>query len=128
MPCNNDLLAGNFIDDGEKVWLIDYEYSGNNDPCFELGNTWTECKLDPEHLDEMVAAYFGDGAEAQGRPGPAQALVAQYGWSLWGFIQNAVSPIDFDFWGCGMERYEGAVSEMEPPGLPSAAAAATEDA
>ena len=39
MPCNNDLLAGNFIDDGERVWLIDYEYSGNNDAAFELGNT-----------------------------------------------------------------------------------------
>ncbi len=46
VPCNNDLLAGNFIDDGERVWLIDYEYSGNNDACFELGNTWTECELD----------------------------------------------------------------------------------
>ncbi|MEJ7833637.1 MAG: hypothetical protein WKF79_12035 [Nocardioides sp.] len=38
VPCNNDLLAANFIDDGERVWLIDYEYSGNNDPCFELGS------------------------------------------------------------------------------------------
>ena len=39
VPCNNDLLAGNFVDDGDEVWLIDYEYSGNNDACFELGNT-----------------------------------------------------------------------------------------
>ena len=38
VPCNNDLLAANFIDNGERIWLIDYEYSGNNDPCFELGN------------------------------------------------------------------------------------------
>ena len=45
VPCNNDLLAGNFVDDGERVWLIDYEYSGNNDPCFELGNIWAECGL-----------------------------------------------------------------------------------
>ena len=43
VPCNNDLLAANFIDDGQRVWLIDYEYSGNNDACFELGNTSTEC-------------------------------------------------------------------------------------
>ena len=43
VPCNNDLLAANFIDDGERVWLIDYEYSGNNDAAFELGNTATEC-------------------------------------------------------------------------------------
>ena len=44
VPCNNDLLAANFIDDGERIWLIDYEYSGNNDACFELGNIWGECQ------------------------------------------------------------------------------------
>ena len=44
VPCNNDLLAANFIDDGDRIWLIDYEYSGNNDPCFELGNIAGECR------------------------------------------------------------------------------------
>ncbi len=39
MPCNNDLLAANFIDGGDRIWIIDYEYAGNNDACFELGNT-----------------------------------------------------------------------------------------
>src|SRR3972149_1608 len=39
VPCHNDLLAENYIDDGRQLWLIDFEYSGNNDPCFELGNT-----------------------------------------------------------------------------------------
>ena len=45
MPCHNDLLAANMIDDGDRLWLIDYEYSGNNDPCFELGNIWSEANL-----------------------------------------------------------------------------------
>ena len=48
VPCNNDLLAANFIDDGVRLWLIDYEYSGNNDPCFELGNIWGESGLSGE--------------------------------------------------------------------------------
>lgn len=48
VPCNNDLLAGNFVDNGSKVWLIDYEYSGNNDPpCFELGNIWPSAGCPP---------------------------------------------------------------------------------
>ena len=59
MPCNNDLLAANFIDDGAKLWLIDYEYSGNNDPCFELGNIWAECGLSTEALADLVRAYHG---------------------------------------------------------------------
>ena len=37
VPCHNDLLAENYLDDGERLWIVDYEYSGNNDPTFELG-------------------------------------------------------------------------------------------
>ena len=59
VPCNNDLLAGNFIEDGDKMWLIDYEYSGNNDPCFELGNTWCETGMSTDQLDAFVTAYYG---------------------------------------------------------------------
>ena len=53
-PCNNDLLAANFIDDGRTVSIIDYEYSGNNDPYFELGNIWSECHLTLDQLEELV--------------------------------------------------------------------------
>jgi len=115
VPCNNDLLAGNFVDDGKKLWLIDYEYSGNNDPFFELGNTWTECRLDAEHLDELVTAYVGRHAPDKIARTHLQAIVSQYGWSLWGFIQAATSEFDFDFYGWGLERFEGAVEEFRSP-------------
>ncbi len=127
VPCNNDLLAENFIDDGEKVWLIDYEYSGNNDPCFELGNTWAECKLDPEHLEELVESYFGEARPDKVARARLQSVVSQYGWSLWGFIQSAVSPLDFDFWSWGMERYDGAVAAMTSADLPRLLDAAAGD-
>ena len=117
VPCNNDLLAENFIDDGDRIWLIDYEYSGNNDPCFELGNTWTECKLSTDQLDELVTAYYGRRRPEKIARAHLQAIVSQYGWALWGFIQQAVSPLEFDFWGWGMERFEGAVEEMRAPGF-----------
>ena len=70
VPCNNDLLAGNFVDNGERVWLIDYEYSGNNDPCFELGNIWAECALSTDQLAELVTLYYGRAAAPQDRAGP----------------------------------------------------------
>ena len=108
MPCNNDLLAGNFVDDGEKVWLIDYEYSGNNDACFELGNTSTECDLDDDQVEGLVAAYFGATTRATLARARLQALVSAYGWSLWGAIQAAASAIDFDFDAWGLERFEKA--------------------
>ncbi len=71
VPCNNDLLAANFIDDGQRVWLIDYEYSGNNDACFELGNTSTECNFTPEQTEAWTEAYFGTPSPRRPGPGPA---------------------------------------------------------
>ena len=115
VPCNNDLLAGNFIDDGGKIWLIDYEYSGNNDPCFELGNIWSEANLTVEQLEELVAAY--DGGLARHRVARARlwGLMSKYGWTLWGSIQASVSAIDFDFWDWAMEKYDRAVAEFDGP-------------
>jgi thiamine kinase-like enzyme len=115
VPCNNDLLAGNFIDDGTKLWLIDYEYAGNNDPCFELGNLWSEPDLSLEQLEALVEAY--DGRLLRHRVARVRlwALMAKYGWTLWGSIQQSVSAIEFDFWSWTMEKYERAVAEFEGP-------------
>ncbi len=109
VPCNNDLLAENFLDDGEKVWIIDYEYSGNNDPCFELGNTSTECDLGNEQIEALVSAYFGETTRARMARVRLQALVSAYGWSLWGVIQANASHLDFDFDSWALEHYEKAV-------------------
>jgi thiamine kinase-like enzyme len=118
VPCNNDLLAANFIDDGERCRLIDYEYSGNNDACFELGNTATECDLTLEQVEAYVEAYVDEPTHAHLARVRLQMLVSEYGWSLWGFIQAAASQIDYDFEGWGMERYEKAVATFRGPDLP----------
>ena len=112
VPCNNDLLPGNFIDDGEKIWLIDYEYSGNNDACFEIGNVWAEAFLPIEALEVLVTAYFGEYRADKVARAWLWALMAKYGWTLWASIQSSVSDIDFDFWQWGMSKYELACSEF----------------
>jgi len=112
VPCNNDLLPGNFIDDGEKIWIIDYEYSGNNDACFELGNIWAESFLELEQLEELVDAYYGAHRPEKVARAWLQALLGKYGWTLWASIQSSVSDLDFDFWSWGMEKYELAQSEF----------------
>jgi thiamine kinase-like enzyme len=116
-PCHNDLLAANFIDDGRTVWIIDYEYSGNNDPYFELGNIWSECHLTLEQLEELVQAY--DGALSRSHLARARlwGLMSQYGWTLWASIQDGTSAIDFDFWTWGMEKYERAEATFAGPDL-----------
>jgi thiamine kinase-like enzyme len=117
VPCHNDLLAGNIVDDGDRLWFIDYEYAGNNDPCFELGNVWSEASLGPDRLDDLLAAYFGDVSPAIRARARLLALMSQYGWTLWASIQDAVGVADFDFWGWGMEKYERAVAQFDHPDL-----------
>ncbi|CAB4343634.1 MAG: phosphotransferase [Actinobacteria bacterium] len=112
VPCNNDLLPGNFIDDGQKIWLIDYEYSGNNDACFEIGNVWAEAFLPLEALEELVTAYYGTHRPDKVARAWLWALMAKYGWTLWASIQDSVSEIDFDFWEWGMSKYDLARAEF----------------
>jgi thiamine kinase-like enzyme len=115
VPCNNDLLAANFIDDGEKIWLIDYEYSGNNDACFELGNIYSESSLSYEQLIELVDAYYGKHRADKVARAWLYALLARYGWTLWASIQASVSEIEFNFWDWGMEKYEVAMRDFASP-------------
>ncbi|HUG29934.1 MAG TPA: choline/ethanolamine kinase family protein [Candidatus Limnocylindria bacterium] len=118
VPCHNDLLAENYLDDGAKLWIIDYEYSGNNDPTFELGNTAQELGFDAARQEELCAAYFG--SERFTREGPAlmarmrlQMIMSDVGWTLWAAIQAAISSIDYDFFGWAEERWGRASSTLD---------------
>ncbi|HZR97023.1 MAG TPA: choline/ethanolamine kinase family protein [Gaiellaceae bacterium] len=115
VPCNNDLLAENFIDVGGTMRLIDYEYSGNNEPSFELGNVWSESNLSLDQLEELVARYYGVASRAKVARARLWGLIAKYGWTLWGSIQQSVSEIEFDFWEWAMEKYERALEEFDGP-------------
>ena len=117
VPCNNDLLAANFIDDGGRIWLIDYEYSGNNDPCFELGNLGAECGLDDEALAALVTAYYGRPRGGRIARAKLFGLAGRYGWTLWGAIQHRSSRLDFDFWAWAMERFEAAAEGFTSKGF-----------
>ncbi|HEV3132006.1 MAG TPA: choline/ethanolamine kinase family protein [Acidimicrobiales bacterium] len=115
VACNNDLLAANLIDDGDQIRIIDYEYSGNNDACFELGNIGSECHLTDDQLDHLVASYYGRRLANKIARARLLGLMSQYGWTLWASIQQATSDIDFDFWPWGLEKYERAVETFRGP-------------
>ncbi len=115
VPCNNDLLAANIIDDGSRLWLIDYEYSGNNEASFELANIWSESTLPDDALDLLVSSYWRADDPAKVARARLWALMSKYGWTLWASIQASASPIDFDYWSWGMEKYDRAVAEFDSP-------------
>jgi thiamine kinase-like enzyme len=112
VPCHNDLLAANVLDDGQRLWLIDFEYSGNNDATFELGNTCRELQFDEPRVAEMCAAYFGDALPVKFSRMNLNMIMSDVGWSLWAAIQAAVSTIEFDFWGWAVERWDRASAGM----------------
>jgi thiamine kinase-like enzyme len=105
VPCHNDLLAENYLDDGRQLWIVDYEYSGNNDPTFELGNTAQELGFDAARQEELCAAYFGEATPALVARMRLQMIMSDVGWTLWAAIQAAISSIDYDFWGWAEERW-----------------------
>lgn len=109
VPCHNDLLAENYIDDGRQLWIVDFEYSGNNDPCFELGDTAQECGFEQALREELCEAYFGKARDDRLARMNLQALMADVGWTLWAAIQAKISTIDYDFWGWAVERWERAM-------------------
>lgn len=117
VPCHNDLLAENYLDDGHRLWIVDYEYSGNGDPAFELGNTCQEQGWGDAQIRELCAAYFGDATDALLARLRLHMIMSDVGWTLWAAIQAAVSPIAFDFYGWAEERWARARAALDGPDL-----------
>ena len=115
VPCHNDLLAENYLDDGERLWIVDYEYSGNNDPTFELGNTAQELGFDGDRLAELIAGYFGEATPARIARCRLQMIMSDVGWTLWAAIQARISAIDYDFFGWAVERWTRAEAMIDGP-------------
>jgi thiamine kinase-like enzyme len=115
VPCHNDLLAENYLDDGDRLWIVDYEYSGNNDPTFELGNTSQELGFDEERQIELCAGYFGAAMPSLLARMRLQMIMSDVGWTLWAAIQARISDIDYDFWGWATDRWKRASAMLDGP-------------
>ncbi len=117
VPCHNDLLAENYLDDGARLRIVDYEYSGNNDPSFELGNTCQELGWDEARIERLCSAYFGTATPALLARMRLNMIMSDVGWTLWAAIQARISSIDYDFWGWAVERWERAAARLDSDAL-----------
>ena len=118
VPCHNDLLAENYLDDDERLWIVDFEYSGNDDPTFELGNTALELGFDEARLAELCAAYFGEASPALLARMRLQMVMSDVGWTLWAAIQARISTIEYDFTGWAEARWARAAAMLDGPDFP----------
>jgi thiamine kinase-like enzyme len=96
-PCHNDLLPANFLDDGSSIWVIDWEYAGMGDRFFDLGNLAANHCFKEVQERMLLELYFGEVRERDLRRLRLMRLVSDMRESLWGFLQSAVSSLDFDF-------------------------------
>jgi thiamine kinase-like enzyme len=112
VPCNNDLLAENFLDDGTKIWIIDYEYAGQNEASFEIGNLASETGLNEEQLTALCDLYWQSHMPSKIARARAWSLIARFGWVLWASIQEAISPLSFDFRSWGMHKWNTVLTAL----------------
>jgi thiamine kinase-like enzyme len=116
VPAHCDPLCENFLDTGERMYVIDYEYSGNNDPMWDLGDLSVEGGFNAAQDEALLRGYFGGEPPAHqlGRMVLYKALCDLL-WTLWGVIQHANDNPADDFWAYAVGRFERCRSLMDTP-------------
>ena len=116
VPCHNDPWPNNFIDADGRLYLIDWEFSGMNDPFWDLGHLSTEAEFGPVQDRTMMEAYcHGDAPEELYSRLEIYKALGDLLWSLWGLIQHANrNPLD-DFLTYAQERFVRCAGRMEDP-------------
>ena len=115
-PCHCDPLCENFLDDGERMWIVDWEYSGMNDPLWDLGDLSVEAEFSAAQDEEMMRAYCGREplAAEVGRMVIYKAMCDLL-WTLWGLIQHSADNPAEDFWAYSVGRFERCKALMDTP-------------
>ena len=96
-PCHNDLLNANFIDDGERIRIVDWEYAGMGDPFFDLGNFSVNHGLHADEDGILLEAYEGEVRPERLARLRLMRVVSDFREGMWGVLQQAISTLDVDF-------------------------------
>lgn len=95
---HNDLLAANFIDDGQRLWLVDWDYAGFNSPLFDLGGLASNSDLPPAMAEAMLELYFERPVdESLRRRAAAMTAASLLRETMWSMVSEIHSSIDFDY-------------------------------
>ena len=115
-PCHCDPLCENFLDSGRRMWIVDWEYSGMNDPLWDLGDLSVEAGFTPAQDMELMRAYCGDEPSRSviGRMVIYKAMCDLL-WTLWGLIQHSENNPAEDFWAYAGGRFERCKALMTTP-------------
>ncbi len=105
-PCHNDLLNANFIDDGDRIRILDWEYAGLGDPFFDLGNFSVNHGLTPAEDAILLEAYEGSARPARLARIYLMRIMSDFREAMWGVLQQGISSLDVDFVAYAAEHFE----------------------
>ena len=105
VPCHNDLLNANFLDDGE-IRIVDWEYAGMGDRFFDLANLSVNHDFGVDEDRLLLAAYFGEDLPADLASLRLMRFMSDFREAMWGVVQSGISELDFDFEGYAAEHFE----------------------
>jgi thiamine kinase-like enzyme len=120
VPCHNDLLNANFLDDGERLRIVDWEYAGMGDRFFDLANFSINHELDVDASGALLEAYLGHVREADAQALELMRFMSDFREAMWGVVQSAVSELDFDFVAYAAEHFERLERTAATPGFVAA--------
>jgi thiamine kinase-like enzyme len=123
VPCHNDLLNANFIDDGRRLWLVDWEYAGMGDVFFDLANFAVNHELGDEANRELLDAYFGGVHGGDLAALRMMRFMSDFREAMWGVVQQGISDLDFDFAAYADEHFARLERTAADPGFGEALAA-----
>lgn len=106
VACHNDLLNGNFIDDGHTIRILDWEYGGLGDRFFDLGNFSAQHEFNREQDELLLSEYFGTFSPAQFARHQLMKIMSDMREAMWAMVQCNVSQIEFDYLGYGRKYFE----------------------
>jgi thiamine kinase-like enzyme len=114
-PCHNDLLNANFIDDGARIRIVDWEYAGMGDPYFDLGNFSINHELTPDDDATLLESYLGSvPIDRLGRL-TLMRVVSDFREAMWGVLQQGISTLDVDFVGYAGEHFDRLLANATTP-------------
>ncbi len=113
--CHNDLLNANFIDDGQLIRIVDWEYAGMGDPMFDLGNFAVNHELAPDEQAYLLEAYAGEASPARLAHLRLMCAMSDYREAMWGVVQQGISDLDFDFAGYAGRHFDRLLASAGRP-------------
>jgi aminoglycoside phosphotransferase (APT) family kinase protein len=114
-PCHNDLLNANFIDDGKRIRVVDWEYAGMGDPFFDLGNLSVNHDLTPDEDAVLLEAYEGSVRAPRLARLALMRVVSDFREAMWGVLQQAISTLEVDFVAYADEHFERLLHNASGP-------------